>query len=883
MTRIIRSKLGYLWVSSLILVIWLGQIHSPAYSREPGSEPASATAQLVQQGVDRYRAGNYTEAIALWQTALSQYQQSHDANVVLVQENLARAYGEVGQTENALAAWDAAIRFYQQAGDRLAWGRTLTEQAQVYSRLGQPRQAIARLCGDGPVAAPQETGCASDSAVYLARTAADLPGTIAALGSLGDAYQLAGDNNDAIAILQAGLAIDQRLSDSPYRVSLLNSLGNAYSNRAQINYRRTDLASQRAAQREANEFRQRGQNDDQQALAAFQEGEAIAATQSNLQGQLQSLLGAIPIYTRNGSERATTALEQAQTLLRSLPASQRRVYMAIDLARMLTANPADADISGYRCPTAISSTSEALLTDAVAIAQQLQNQRAKSFALGELGHLYECRGQSATALDLTQQARWAAEQDLSAKDSLYLWEWQTGRILKAQGNIPAAIAAYDRAIATLEAIRGDILTAVRETQFNFRDTVEPIYRGVIALRLSQESSSTASKSLTVPSDSDNVSKILQTIDSLKLAELQNYFGNGCVVVAPQQGGLNAALDQTTAILNTVILDDKAAVILSLPSGEEHLSWIDLPRSQLVTQINAFRIELEYFRRRDYNSRPAQQLYDWLIRPFTPVLEQAQVKTLVFVQDGIFRSIPMAALQDGDRFLVERYAIATTPSLTLTEAKVITRSDLKVLALGLTQAVEIDGQDFVALPNIQQELAGITAIIPNSRELLNQDFTRDRLRQELSRTAYPIIHIATHGKFGTDPEDTFILTGDGKKLTFNELERLIRTVARNPDPLELLALTACETAAGDDRAALGLAGVAVQAGAKSALASLWLIDDATTAKIATQFYNNLRQLEMSRAEALRMAQLALLQNSTQGSPQFIHPGLWSALVLVGNWR
>lgn len=141
-----------------------------------------------------------------------------------------------------------------------------------------------------------------------------------------------------------------------------------------------------------------------------------------------------------------------------MPDSRDRVYAAIDLARLQQPITIEQPLSRTDClrcdrvPQA-----ESLLQQAVATAQRLQNRRAESFALGELGHLQTCRGNTTQAMRLTQQARLAADQDLKAKDSLFFWEWQTGRILKAQGRTAEAIAAYERAIATLETIRSDIL------------------------------------------------------------------------------------------------------------------------------------------------------------------------------------------------------------------------------------------------------------------------------------------------------------------------------------------------------------------------------------------------------------------------------------------
>jgi CHAT domain-containing protein len=144
--------------------------------------------------------------------------------------------------------------------------------------------------------------------------------------------------------------------------------------------------------------------------------------------------------------------------------------------------------------------------------------------------------------------------------------------------------------------------------------------------------------------------------------------------------------------------------------------------------------------------------------------------------------------------------------------------------------------------------------------------------------YPIIHIATHGEFGTEPEDTFLVTGNNRKLTITDLDAAIRSLNRGSDAVELLALTACQTAAGDDRAALGLAGVAVQAGVKSALASLWFVQDTATVKLVTKFYASWQDSAMSKAEALRAAQLELIEMGGQ----YAHPAYWAPFILIGNW-
>ena len=239
-------------------------------------------------------------------------------------------------------------------------------------------------------------------------------------------------------------------------------------------------------------------------------------------------------------------------------------------------------------------------------------------------------------------------------------------------------------------------------------------------------------------------------------------------------------------------------------------------------------------------------------------------------------------------MIQKYAIATIPSFNLTESQSLNRRNLRILALGLSVEASIDGNTLTLLPDVPKELDGVLNQIPG-KKLLNNDFTSDRLNQELNKQAYPIIHIATHGEFGAEPEDTFIVTGkkdiatgNNEKLSFNELEKQIRKITSSNQLLELLTLTACQTAVGDERSALGLAGVAVQAGAKSALASLWAIQDDSTAEIAISFYNKLlNNPNMSKAEALQSAQIEIIEGKTTAG-QLAHPVYWSPLILIGNW-
>jgi CHAT domain-containing protein len=697
-----------------------------------------------------------------------------------------------------------------------------------------------------------------------------------------------GDYDLAREYLDAALVIAQQANNPLLEASIYADLGATAASQAVVRYRQYASAESLGDTVQASELRNEGQAFDQTALEQFQQSLSRPILPLN---RLRVLLAAIPAYDRTGSTTAAQqSRQQAEALLNQLPDMQEKALAAIDLALLQVPATVDQPRPSNQCPTAEATSAprnsagtaptEALLQQAIQISEQIGDRRSQSFALGTLGRLYECQGLATEALRQTQQARAAAEYDF---DSRYLWEWQAGRILQAQNQTDAAIQAYEQAVTTLETIRDDILIASRDVQFDFRDAIEPIYRQLMSLRLKQSPPSTLFPAL--PDDQPNdLSRVLTTLDSLKLAELQNYFGNDCVLTArnldltqPEQLLMRG---DRTALFSTVILDDQTAIILTLPDGRRQYEWIPLSRAEITTAVNDYRLGLETAFRR-YNLEPAQRLYDQLIRPFEATLATAQVKTLVFVQDDILRSVPMAALHDGEKFLIQQYAIAYTPSLQLTDLNPLDRESLRALAAGLTVETPANSEAgfYAALSNVEEEISAIKTELPESVTLTNSDFRLERLEENLTAAEFPILHIATHGEFGTESEDTFLVTGDvpDNKLTLSGLDQLLRQV-ESDRPVELLVLTACTTAVGDNRAALGLAGVAAQAGVRSVLASLWFVNDQATADLVETFYANLKIPQSSKAEALQQAQIRLIETGGE----FSHPAYWGPFVLIGGW-
>jgi filamentous hemagglutinin family protein len=286
--------------------------------------------------------------------------------------------------------------------------------------------------------------------------------------------------------------------------------------------------------------------------------------------------------------------------------------------------------------------------------------------------------------------------------------------------------------------------------------------------------------------------------------------------------------------------------------------------------------------------PAEQLYRWLIAPIRADLEAQGIQHISFVLDGGLRSLPMAALHSGDRFLIEDYSLGLMPSVSLSDNRPVNLQTLGILAMG---ASEFTDQD--PLPAVPVELQHISAT-----PLLNEDFTIDALRRQRQRSPFGIVHLATHGEFlPGGPDQSYIQFWD-ERLPLDGF----RALGLYDPPVELLVLSACRTALGDAEAELGFAGMAIQAGVNSALASLWTVSDVGTLALMSEFYDRLGT-SPTRTEALRQAQRSLLQGAVTLQDQQVvttratlplpssyqsleplnlaHPYYWSAFTIIGN--
>ncbi|MBF2005546.1 MAG: CHAT domain-containing protein [Chlorogloeopsis fritschii C42_A2020_084] len=846
--------------------------------------------QLAAQGKLLYQAGSFAAAVEAWRRAANAFASVGDRiNQAMALSNLSLTYQQLGQWQAAkeaittslsllktqtatstqkrifaqtleirgklelatgqstaaLETWQQATALYSQISDRAGIIQSQVNSAQALQTLGLYPRAKATLL---------------DVKQKLHRQP-NSPVKVTGLLSLGNALNVLGDLKKAEEALQESLRIAKTLQPSPDRGAIFLSLGNV--------------------------ARAQNQKNIQLALDYYKQAESSASPTVKIQAQLNQLKLLVENKQWQDAQiRWLPILKQ----LNKLPPSRSTVYAQLNLAQSLMCLQPDLEKSELNSPVVQECTNysleqnqitlrnsikagtsnwteiEKLLTTAIQQANGLQDQRAEAYALGYRGALYQQAQQWAAADTFTRKAVSLA-MATSSPDVAYLWQWQLGRIARANGDSPSAIAAYTVAFKTLQSLRGDLVATNPEIQYSFRDSVEPVYRELADLLLQKGAKGTVSQ--------ENVKQAREVIEALQLAELDDFFREACVTAKPEQ--IDRVVDKAnspSAVFYAIFLHNRLEVILKLPGQEELRHYTtSVNQAQAEEILQKLQDALPQVEQVNEVKNLSYRVYQWLIQPAREQLKG--IKSLVFVLDGRLRNIPMAVLYDGKQYLIEQYAIALTPGLQLLSPKPLAQVSLNTLAAGVSEEREIENRQFNSLENVKAELREIQEEVPVNKELLNQAFTRINFQKQIDATNFSVVHMATHGQFSSNPEETFIVLWD-KLLKVRDFDTLLRSGDRTRNqPVELLVLSACETAVGDHRATLGLAGVAVRAGARSTVATLWPVDDPLTAFFMSQFYEALKNPNFTKAQALQAAQNSLRAKDSR-------PYFWAPYVLVGNW-
>ena len=552
-------------------------------------------------------------------------------------------------------------------------------------------------------------------------------------------------------------------------------------------------------------------------------------------------------------------------------------------------------------------------------------------ALDSLAEFYESQGQYQQALALSELASSLADH-IDVDDLMIQIEWRKGRIYQQQGRDSEALVAFGKAVNYVQAIRRDIPVSYEDGESSFRKTLEPIYLGYTHQLLKKAGHQNGE------AKQQTLLLARQTIELIKQSELEDFLG-GCCLIEGMQRSVVDDMDTQAAILYPIILEDRLELLVGIGKTIHQFS-VSVSREQLHDAVNSLSSQLRKWMispgdidDSDAYQQPAENIYRWMISPIESDLERESIKTLVIVPDGMLRLVPFAALFDGGKHLIEKYAVSVSPGMSLLgnrnnrplhtyqtllagvskpgpavekiskstinkllladsqyhDQQIVTRglsnhhlrnpkagseTHHSAVSTAITASALQNVQNELSLPGVEIELISLKETL-KSTLLLNEQFTVANFHQQITQQSFDIVHIASHGFFSSDADKSFLMAYDDI-LKLDDLKGFLKKGKDASKGIQLLTFSACETAEGDDRAPLGFTGAALKADAQSALGSLWPISDEAASQLMISFYKNLMQ-HKSKAEALRQAQMELLKTD-----HMRHPSFWSPFILVGNW-
>ncbi len=781
------------------------------------------------------------------------------AQVLDIQANLQL---ELGKPLAALDNWKQATAIYESANLLNEKNRSLINQNLALQALGRYRQAYHIL--EKLISKNQQPNSILK---------------VLAWRNLGEIQLYLRETDTAIETLQQSYKIAQEIKSTPQITLSLLSLGNAQ--RSLGNIKRSLFQNTTNFQKIPFVYVSQPISPDVRQLyqQALETNQKVVNISTSPIITIKAQLNLLNLFIELGEfAQASKLYSQLQPVIDKLPASATSIQSRINFAQSLLSLKQNSSIDTLKWEDIAR-----ILAKAIQQAETIEDVRSQSYATGVLASVYSQTQNSTDAQQLTKKALDLAL-GIDAKEIAYLWQWQLGYLLQQRKNTAKAIDYYSQAVSNLNDLRSDLLVFNSDLQFSFRDNVEPVYRQFVDLLLQPLSSDNiGSKTINQSKiNQANLQKARDAIEALQLREIENYLQEACLQAKAEiVDTVVDKTDTTAAVIYPIILKNRLEIILKLPLQNQfyhYTTFVDAEEFEKTLE------QLQYSLRQPEQINQVQEIsakiYDWLIKPLAADLQASQIQTLVFILDGTLRNIPMAVLYDRNlqqpKYLIEKYAIALTPGLQMLEPKSLKQQKINVLLAGISEKRFFNNQEFSALDNVQLELKNIHLQIPNSQEILNQDFTDINLKKQIDSGKYNVIHIATHGNFSSNLDNTYILTWN-KLLKVKDLDKLFKTNTNQQDaqPIQLLVLSACETATGDKRATLGLSGIVIRAGTRSTLATLWAIEDDSTAEFMGQYYQELCLQKLNKAKALQQAQIRMLKHGEA-------PLTWAPYILIGNW-
>jgi len=835
--------------------------------------------------------------------------------------NLGSSYSSQGNYTKGIEYHEQSLAIAREIKDRHGEGRSLGNLGNVYRSQGkyakatesyQQHLAIAREIKDRQGEGNALSGLGStdlsqgnyaraidyyEQSLAIKREIKDRQGEGAALGNLGIAYDFLGKYAKAIGYYEQHLAIARAIKDRQGEGNALGNLEIVYKSLG--NYAK--------------------------AIEYHQQSLAVAREIKDRKGEGRSLGNLGNAYdSLENYAKAIESHEQSLAILREIKDRQGEGAALGNLGLVY------ASLGDYAKATEY-------YEQYLLIARTIEDREGEGIALGNLGYALNQRQQPELAILFYKQSvnvRESIRQDLRKlpRESQEAYTQSVAdtyrsltNLLIEQGRLPEAQAVLE--LLKLRELRDFTRDAgINSTGISLAKVEEAAFQEILKRFTTVGNFSQRIAECEQKACSDDVQQLKAQRDQLNTAInqelnqqrsiLAKYFATEGSTLTPEK--LNAEArrivnaEPGTVLIYPLILKDKIQFLLALKAGDGAVTFRpfetrNVSATQLFNTIQTFRNQLKNPGDLKALQATSKQLYDWLIKPLEPELNNPTIKHLVFAPDSTTRYIPLAALFDGKHYLIERYTITTITAASQTNTtdrlpKPIANQPF-LLAMGASVFANASPLD-----NVPAELDAITqtangkdsqGIYPGT-ELLNTAFDYAALKQHLPGTR--ILHIATHGKFVPGrPEDSFLLPGRGENITTTLIDQLGNYGIGD---VHLVVLSACETAVGD-RASDGIEipGISyffLKNDVKAVLASLWSVNDASTSLIMQQFYKNLST--RSKAEALREVQQQFITGQltakdapsratliVKGSPQtrqnassdFTHPFYWAPFILIGN--
>jgi CHAT domain-containing protein len=620
-------------------------------------------------------------------------------------------------------------------------------------------------------------------------------------------------------------------------------------------------------------------------------------------------------------DAAWQTLQEAKILLEKVPASQdsSQLWLSVGyqlLQHFVSVKKGELQLEKH---DQFAAQTFYALDKALVQAKNQGQLRTQALSLKYLAKLYSQQKRIAEAIKLSEEGILMAQKENHSEDLLLDLEWMLGVFYKAENKPQQAIAAYRQALTHLEKIRLDIPVSYEGGRSSFKTTFAPLYLGLADLLLEQATKTTDQAQQKLLQESQNIAELF------KKSELEDYFQSRCEIAATP---INLQKKDPHAVaIYPILLKDRLEIIVYAVDGLHQFTQ-KVGSKEVTQQARTFSAQLSSYS--DFEKEPAQLLYQWIIKPILPLLQKQQIDTLIYIPDGALRLVPLAALYDGEKFLIEDYAVVTSPGITMFDSSAGQYKSQDILLAGmskpgdvindlpdvlLSQLIDSTSLDSsekrdlkhivgeknlsseekrrklrsalqneaiikelataLALPGVEVEIKEL-AKESNMPYLLNEDFSVENFIHTAESHPYRVLHIASHGFFGSKAEESFIMTHN-KVLNMNSLESFLNSNYFKENPIDLLTLSACQTAEGDDRSPLGISGVAIKSKVRSALGSLWTVSDDAAPQLMSSFYHELLKNRLGKAKALQQAEIQLLKQE-----KFSNPSFWSPFILVGDW-